>query len=200
MWASRRRIASCIVDTLAALEYRQCVVRIIWNTSVNYVRKNALFSSYMVYRHVVDTLLLKLNLHRWGWHFLHPSRPALGLTQCVPEVFPIGKAAREWRWPTPIQRRVQKRVQLYLYHRTPSPEPSWLVLGLTLLYRVLTVWDLKSSAFSTRSPDDSAQLMALYNARFFMSFTNKRMSHVFSPQSLFCTPVVTTGSLRTYFL
>ena len=44
---------------------------------------------------------------RWGRDFLHPSRLALGPTQTpiqwVPGIFPQGKAAWAWRWPsTPI--------------------------------------------------------------------------------------------------
>ena len=68
-----------------------------------------------------------------GRDLAHPSRPALGATQppiqWVP-VFPGGKAAGAWRWPTtPSSAEVKERVELYLY--SPSG-PSWPVLGWIL--------------------------------------------------------------------
>jgi hypothetical protein len=75
---------------------------------------------------------------RCGRDFPHLSRPAVGPTQppiqWVPSLFPGGKAAGEWRWPsTPFSTEVIERVELYLY--SPSG-PSWPVLGwLPLLYK-----------------------------------------------------------------
>jgi hypothetical protein len=44
-------------------------------------------------------------------------------------VFPGGKAAGVWRWPTPSIAEVKERVELHLYF--PSG-PSWPVLGWTV--------------------------------------------------------------------
>jgi hypothetical protein len=69
-----------------------------------------------------------------GRDFLHPSRPALSPTQtpiqCVPGLFPEGKAAGAWRWsPTPSSSEDKERVELYRY--SPS-RPWWAVLGWPL--------------------------------------------------------------------
>jgi len=41
---------------------------------------------------------------RWGWNFPNPSRPALEPTyspvKTVSDLFPGGKAAWAWRWPS----------------------------------------------------------------------------------------------------
>ena len=70
---------------------------------------------------------------RWGWDFLHPSRPALGPPNLLYngyQVFPGGNVARAWHWqPTPSSADVKETVKLYLY--SPSG-PSWPVLGWTL--------------------------------------------------------------------
>jgi hypothetical protein len=70
---------------------------------------------------------------RWRRDFPHPSRPVLGPTQPPiqwHQVFPWGKAAGAYRWPTtPSSAEVKERVELYLY--SPSG-PSWPVLGWTL--------------------------------------------------------------------
>jgi hypothetical protein len=56
---------------------------------------------------------------RWGGDFPHPSRPAVGPTQYLIQrvpVFPGGKAAGAWRWPSiPSSAQVKERVELYLY-------------------------------------------------------------------------------------
>jgi hypothetical protein len=71
---------------------------------------------------------------RWGRHFPHPSRPALGLHSLlyngyrVP--FPVVKRpGRGVNHPPQSSAEVKERVELYLYY--PSG-PSWPVLGKTL--------------------------------------------------------------------
>ena len=70
---------------------------------------------------------------RWGRHFLHLSRPALGLTQ--PPIqwvlgLPGSKAAGAWRWPpSPFSAEVNERVELYIFS---PPGPLWPVLGWIL--------------------------------------------------------------------
>jgi len=71
---------------------------------------------------------------RWGRHFLHPSWPALRVTQApmqgVPGILLEGKAVGVWRWPpAPSSAEVKERAELYLY--SPSG-PSWPVLGWPL--------------------------------------------------------------------
>jgi len=63
---------------------------------------------------------------RWGWHFLHPSRSALGPTQppfkSVPDLFPGGEAVGAWPWPpTPSLYRATKKVELNLFLRWGIP-------------------------------------------------------------------------------
>ena len=53
---------------------------------------------------------------RWGRDFPHACRPVLGPTHNDCRVFPGGKAAGTWRWPsTPSSAEVKERVELYLY-------------------------------------------------------------------------------------
>jgi hypothetical protein len=73
---------------------------------------------------------------RWGWgrDFPHSSSPDLGPTQppmpWVQGLFPGGKAAGAWRWPSNTSSaEVKERVELYFY--SPSGL-SWPVLGWTL--------------------------------------------------------------------
>jgi len=70
----------------------------------------------------------------WRRDFPHTSRPGLWPTQtpvqCVPGLFPGGKAAGAWRWQLkPSSAQVKGRVELYPY--SPSG-PSWPVLGWPL--------------------------------------------------------------------
>ena len=77
----------------------------------------------------------------WGRDFPHLSRPALGPIRLLYNgyrVFPGSKVAGTWHWPpTPSSAEVKERVQLYLYS---SSEPSWPVLGWTLLPLPLREW------------------------------------------------------------
>jgi hypothetical protein len=71
---------------------------------------------------------------RWGRHFTHPSRPALGPTQppvqWVSVLFLLGRVAGMWCWPpSPPSAGVKERAELYLY--SPS-RPSWPVIGWPL--------------------------------------------------------------------
>ena len=62
----------------------------------------------------------------------HPDRPwrPPSLLYSGYRVFPGGKAAGVWRWPsTPSSAEVKERVQLYLYS---TSGPSWPGLGWTL--------------------------------------------------------------------
>jgi hypothetical protein len=67
---------------------------------------------------------------RWKRDFPHPSRPALGPTQppihWVPCLFPGGKTAGRWPWPsTRSSAEVKKRIEPYYYTLCG---PSWPVL------------------------------------------------------------------------
>jgi hypothetical protein len=72
-----------------------------------------------------------------GRDFPHLSRPALGLTQppiqWVPGLFPGGKAAGTWRWPsTPSRVEVKETVELYLV--SPWTVVAYSRVNFTLLY------------------------------------------------------------------
>jgi len=65
-----------------------------------------------------------------GEIFRRPTRVPPSLLYNGYRVFPEGKAAEAWHWPTnPPSAEVKERVQLYLY--SPSG-PSWPFLGWTL--------------------------------------------------------------------
>ena len=74
---------------------------------------------------------------RWGENFrtrsvLGPTQPPI---QWVPALFPGGKAAGAWHWPTtPSGAEVKERVELYLYF--PSG-PSWPVYSISYVFRLV---------------------------------------------------------------
>jgi hypothetical protein len=68
----------------------------------------------------------------WCWCCLALKFLSQPPVQCIPGLFPGGKAAEALRCPpTPTRTDVTERVELQLY-RPPPPGLSWPVLGQTL--------------------------------------------------------------------